>query len=116
MKGIVLSEKAHNAEEIKKKNKLYEFFSFGEGRYARKLQTSEQQTIEFIKTSQYSFCPRKPTKNNSTWVTVWKIYDEYFTSTDEKDKKLEKILYILLITSSIFCLSIKNSKNYVLYV
>lgn len=84
LNSIVLSANAENAVDLKKDNEIYEYFTFGEGKYKRKLQSSEQQTIGSIKTSESTCNQKKPTKNDSTWVTNWKIVDEYMGISDEK--------------------------------
>ncbi|KAL0272051.1 UNVERIFIED_CONTAM: hypothetical protein PYX00_005171 [Menopon gallinae] len=64
-------------KETEKNNAHYEYITEGRGKYARKINTAEQQTIKHINTTQCNYLGRKSRKNSSTWVTVWKIYDEY---------------------------------------
>lgn len=65
-------------------NAYYEYITEGRGKYSRKLNTAEQQTITHIHTTHCNYLGRKSRKNNSSWVTVWKIYDEFDSSEETK--------------------------------
>lgn len=84
LNSVVENAETPEGEATQEDNEFYEYITTGKGKYSRKLNVSEGQTPIRNTTTQTNYFPRFKRKNDWTWVTTWKIYDEYFAQPEEK--------------------------------